>query len=243
MYEKGYGQFCPVAVASEIIGERWTLLVLRELISGSQRFNDIHRGVPLMSASLLAKRLRQLEASGLVELETSADGRAHSYKPTEATKALLPIIDGIGLWGLQHMTTTYRKQNLDPSFLIWDMRRHIRAEFLPPERTVILIQLDDARRAQQQYWLVKEKHGSDIDICYRDPGFVVDFEVHSDIKTMAMVWLGDLDVHHAVSTGAIRLDGPAALRTSFYDWIGLNPLAHMRVERGITRFVGDDPAA
>jgi DNA-binding HxlR family transcriptional regulator len=226
--QKGYGQFCPIAIASEVLAEKWTILVLRELLCGSHRFNDLHRGVPLMSATLLSQRLKQLEEVGLVEKRKMPSGQTQGYYLTEAAEALGPIINGIGLWGLKYMRTTFDKPNLDPGLLMWDMRRWIRPQHLPSGRVVIRIDLVDAKKAQQHFWLVKHENDLDLDLCYHDPGFEVDLIVTSDIESMARIWLGDIALEHALRTGRLGLEGPAPLRLSFYDWIGLSPFAHMR---------------
>ena len=225
---RGYGQFCPVAIASEVLAERWTMLVLRELLCGSHRFNDLHRGVPLMSASLLSRRLKELDAFGLVEKRPLERGKGHGYFLTEAGQALNPLVEGIGLWGLKYMRTTFAATNLDPSLLMWDMRRWIRPEHVPVGRIVIRIDLTDARKAQQRYWLVKHENEQDLDLCLHDPGFDVNLIVTSDIESLARIWLGDIEIEHAIRSGRIRLEGPASLRLSFYDWIGLSPFAHLR---------------
>ncbi|CAN5722910.1 helix-turn-helix domain-containing protein [soil metagenome] len=230
-YTKGYGQFCPVAVASEVLAERWTLLILRELLCGSRRFNDLHRGVPLMSASLLSQRLKELEYAGLVEKRVQPEHRGHAYMLTEAGEAVRPIVNGIGLWGLKYMRSTFEDSNLDPSLLMWDMRRWIRPDHLPDGKVVIQIDLTDARRGLQHFWLVKEPGTNDLDLCLHDPGFDVDLVVTSDVETMCRVWLADIDLESAVRTRRIELEGPSSLRMSFYDWIGLSPFAHMREDR------------
>ncbi len=230
-YTKGYGQFCPVAVASEVLAERWTLLILRELLCGSRRFNDLHRGVPLMSASLLSQRLKELELAGLVEKRAQSGHRGHDYVLTEAGEAVRPIVYGIGLWGLKYMRSTFEESNLDPSLLMWDMRRWIRPQHLPESKVVIRIDLTDARRGLQHFWLVKESGASELDLCLHDPGFEVDLVVTSDVETMSRVWLADIDLESAVRSRRIELEGPSSLRMSFYDWIGLSPFAHMREDR------------
>jgi hypothetical protein len=132
------------------------------------------------------------------------------------------------------MRTTFAKPNLDPGLLMWDMRRWIRPQHLPSGRVVIRIDLVDARRAQQHFWLVKHENDLDLDLCYHDPGFDVDLIVTSDIESMARIWLGDIALENAIRTGRVDLEGPAPLRLSFYDWIGLSPFAHMRKEAEVT---------
>ncbi|MBX3071293.1 MAG: helix-turn-helix transcriptional regulator [Thermomicrobiales bacterium] len=225
--KSGYGQFCPVSIAAEVLAEKWTLLVLRELLAGSSRFNDIQRGVPLMSATLLSQRLRTLEHWGLIERIQEPGARGHSYCLTEAGMALGPIIDNIGVWGLKYMRqTTFADQNLDPSLLMWDMRRWIRPESFPCDRAVIMITVIDVQKRMRNYWLVKDTDEAVLDLCLEDPGFDVDLTITSDIETLTRVWMGDMPLDSALRNRTIQCEGSAVLRMSVYDWIGLNPFAH-----------------
>ncbi len=234
MRNKGYGQFCPVSVAAEVLSERWTLLVLRELLSGSTRFNDLHRGVPLMSASLLSQRLRDLEGAALIERRPLPTSKGYSYHLTESGKALDPIITGIGLWGTKYMRTQYSPENLDPSLLMWDMRRWIRGDLMPPGKHVIRFDIPDAPVQKRRYWMVKEESG-DIDLCLFDPGFPVNLVITSGLANLTRVWMGNIEVETAVRTQQIVLEGDQQVRMSFYDWIGLNPFVHLEA-------VGAEPA-
>lgn len=227
MRSKGYGQFCPVSIAAEVLTERWTILVLRELLAGSTRFNDLHRGVPLMSASLLSQRLRDLEIAGLIERQPLPIGKGYSYHLTESGKALEPIITGIGLWGLKYMHTQYSPENLDPSLLMWDMRRWIRGDLMPSGKVVIRFDLPDAPAPKRHYWMVKEDSEPDIDLCLFDPGFPVNLVITSPLATLTRVWMGDIEAETAVRTQQISLDGDPAARMSFYDWIGLSPFVQL----------------
>jgi DNA-binding HxlR family transcriptional regulator len=223
MRSKGYGQFCPVSVASEVLTERWTILVLRELLCGSTRFNDLHRGVPLMSASLLSQRLRDLEMAGIIERHPLENGRGFSYHLTPAGRALGPIVDEIGIWGIKYLRNLYDAENLDPSLLMWDMRRWIRAEHLPSGRVVIRIDIPDAPAAKRHFWLLKHAGDTEIDLCMFDPGFDVDLVVTGQLEVLTRVWMGDIPLETAVRNRLIELDGSPELRMSFYDWIGLSP--------------------
>lgn len=226
MRSKGYGQFCPVSIAAEVLSERWTLLVLRELLSGSTRFNDLHRGVPLMSASLLSQRLRDLEFAGLIERQPLPTGKGYSYHLTEPGEALRPVIMGIGLWAIKYMRTQYSPENLDPSLLMWDMRRNIQGDRMPPGKVVIRFDLPDAPVQKRHYWMIKEASG-DIDLCLFDPGFPVDLTVTSSLLTLTRVWMGDIEIESAVRQHQLVLEGDALMRMSFYDWIGLSPFVHL----------------
>jgi DNA-binding HxlR family transcriptional regulator len=227
MPSKGYGQFCPVSIAAEVLSERWTLLVLRELLAGSTRFNDLHRGVPLMSASLLSQRLRDLEIAGLIERQPLPTGKGYSYHLTESGRALEPIVTGIGLWGLKYMRTQFSPENLDPSLLMWDMRRWIRGDHMPAGRVVIRFDIPDAPAPKRHYWMVKNEIEKDIDLCLFDPGFPVDLVVTSKLATLTRVWMGDIEPESAVRNHQVTLEGNPAVRMSFYDWIGLSPFVHL----------------
>lgn len=227
MRKKGYGQFCPVSKASEVVAERWTPLVLRELLMGSHRFNDLRRGVPLMSASLLSKRLKELEWAGIIERREMPGEGMHGYYLTEAGEALRPIIEALGEWGHQYVRSNFEAQDLDPSLLMWDIRRIVRSEHLPAGRVVICFEFPDQSGGQRKWWLLKEQDGGELDLCLQDPGYEVDMTIRADLRTMTRVWLGDLEIDSALRSGDMRLDGPPALRLSFRDWIGLSPFANV----------------
>ncbi|MEZ4523247.1 MAG: helix-turn-helix domain-containing protein [Thermomicrobiales bacterium] len=223
----GYGQFCPVAKASEVIAERWTPLVLREMISGCNRFNDIHRGVPLMSKSLLSKRLRELEHAGvIVRREIPGEG-VNGYFLTEAGESLRPIIIALGEWGQRYVRSNFTHQDLDPSLLMWDIRRLVQIRHLPKGRTVIEFEFTDQTDAQRRWWLLKEAESNEIELCLHDPGYEIDLRVRTDLESMTRVWMGDMEVPIALRSGVLKLDGSATLRLSFQDWIGLSIFAHV----------------
>ncbi len=223
--KKGYGQFCPVAKAAEIIAERWTPLVLRELLSGSHRFNDLRRGVPLMSTSLLSQRLKELEWAGVVERRKEPDEPGYKYYLTEAGEALRPVIESLGVWGHRFVRSNFEHQDLDAGLLMWDIRRCVRAEHLPDGRVVICFEFPDQPPNKRRWWLLKDR--GDIDLCLQDPGYEVDITVSADLRTMTRVWLGDLEITTALRSGALKLDGSTVLRLSFPDWIGLSSFARV----------------
>jgi len=222
-----YGQFCPVSKASEVVAERWTPLVLRELISGCTRFNDIHRGVPLMSKSLLSKRLKELERAGvIVRREVPGEG-VKGYFLTEAGESLRPIIIALGEWGHRYVRSNFSHQDLDASLLMWDIRRLVQVGHLPDPRTVIEFEFTDQTGARRRWWLLKEAHADAIELCLHDPGYEIDLRIQSDLETMTRVWMGDIDIPVALRSGDLKLDGAANLRLSFQDWIGLSLFAHV----------------
>src|SRR5262245_18614619 len=173
---RGYGQFCPLAKAAEILAERWTLLVIRELLMGSTRFSELRRGVPLMSPSLLSLRLRQLEDARIL-----ARDQEH-YRLTAAGEELRPIVEGIGVWGQRHARSRLEKHDLDPSLLMWDIRRRIDAATLPPGRHVIRFELGGTKPALRRWWLVNEEHG--IELCLDAPKLSEDLVVEAHVRTL-----------------------------------------------------------
>lgn len=213
----GYGQFCPVAKASELLAERWTPLLVRELLCGSHRFNDIQRGVPLMSRSLLAKRLRELERAGVVERRQRAGG-APEYHLTDAGEELRPIIMALGTWGQRWARSELSRAELDPRLLLWDMQRNLETDALPPRRVVVRFRFTDVGpNLPRVTWLVLD--GSDVDVCYRDPGFEVDLVVSGRLRALIGVWLGDFPLGLAMLEGQLRIEGPPALSRAFPGWL------------------------
>ncbi len=212
-----YGQFCPVAQAAEIIAERWTPLVLRELLVGSRRFNDLQRGVPLMPPATLAQRLRELQRSKLVE---RGEGEYHL---TAAGRALKPIVQSLGQWGQRYAWRELGPRDLDPAFLMWDVRRWVVLGALPRRRVVILFHFAGAPSGKRSWWLVVDR--GKVDLCLKPPGYEVDLTVFSDARTMMEVWRGGLDADGAVGSGRIRFEGARDLSRSFVKWMGLSTFA------------------
>jgi DNA-binding HxlR family transcriptional regulator len=215
-----YHQFCPVAKAMELLDERWTLLVVREMLSGSRHFNDLRRGVPRMSPTLLSRRLQQLVRAGLVERRE--EGGQVEYLLTPAGAELRPIVEAIGTWGVRWIGEL-GDADLDPKLLLWDMHRHVDHEALPPRRTVVGFRFPDAAPGIRDWWLVL--HGGEADVCDDDPGHPVDVLVTADLRRMVAVWMGDLPWSAALRSGDVRLEGPAALRRALPAWFTLSTFA------------------
>ena len=213
-----------MAKASEVVAERWTPLVLRELLCGSQRFNDLHRGVPLMSRTLLTRRLRELEDAGVIERREGSGGR--EYHLTPAGEELRPIIEQLGAWGHRWVRRDVEGEDLDPSLLMWDVRRRIDGTALPDRRVVVRFDLrgvSRAHHAQRTWWLVLER--DEVDLCLKDPGFPEDLTVDADLGALTRVWLGRLAWTEATRTGLLRTEGPRALVRAFPGWLGLSTFA------------------
>jgi len=218
----GYGQFCPIAVACELFARPWTPLILRELLLGVTRFNEIRRGLPRVSRTLLAQRLRDLERAGVV-VRTGGDGGA--YRLTRAGAELEPVVMTLGAWG-QRWANRFDPDALDAEFLMWNVRRGIAVDRLPEARTVVRFDfrgLPPRYRRAHVFWLVATR--PEVDLCLKDPGGDVDLWASVDLGAFARVWLGDLDLAEALRTGAIELTGPRALARAFPSWFLLSPLA------------------
>jgi DNA-binding HxlR family transcriptional regulator len=225
---KGYGQFCPVAMACEIFAERWTPLILRELFSSAHRFNDIRRGVPLISRSLLSQRLRELEEGGVISSRPLAAGRGREYSLTKAGEEFREVVDGLGAWGQRWAINQFDPDNLDVGVLMWNVHRRIDVERLPPGRTVVRFDLRGMAahcKAMRTWWLVLQR--PEVDLCLKDPGFDVDLAVSADAGALARVWMGQLTFGQALRSGAVRVEGPRALVQAFPGWLLLSHFAHV----------------
>ena len=217
-----YGQFCPIAQAAEVLAERWTPLVLRELaLGGSRRFNDIQRGVPLMSSSLLSKRLRDLERAGIVERRPRPEGKGSEYHLTAAGDELGPLLAQMGIWSERWLRRPIFEETPDTGILMWWMRGTVRTDELPAGRTVLHFRFKGAPEKLRYFWLVFPE----ADLCLSDPGFGVDVTVRSDPTTLTAVWMGDVGLVSALRSGSIELEGPRHLVRSFPKWFGLHPLS------------------
>jgi DNA-binding HxlR family transcriptional regulator len=223
-YAQGsYGQFCPVAMAAEIVCSRWTALVVRELLCGTTRFNDLRRGVPLMSPSLLSKRLKELEEAGVIAAIPTGSPGVVEYKLTEAGEDLRPVVMSLGIWGQRWVESSLSLKNLDPSLLMWDMRRSLDLTPLPPRRTTINFLFPEVTAAKQSWWLVIDD--GKVDLCSTNPGFEVDLYVRSSLRSMTAVWMGMTTVAKEMAAGQVELIGDKAIAQSMQGWLGLSPFA------------------
>ena len=218
-----YGQFCPVAMAAEIVCTRWTALILRELLAGTTRFNDLRRGVPLMSPTLLSKRLKELEEVGVVVATPTRQSGVVEYKLTEAGEDLRQVVMSLGMWGQRWVESSLSLKNLDPSLLMWDMRRSLDLTPLPPRRTTILFTYPELSPSKRSWWLVVE--GGKVDLCLTSPGFDVDLYVNSSVRSMTAVWMGLSTIKNEIANGTIELIGDKQLAQSMQQWLGLSHFA------------------
>ncbi len=225
MTQDSYKQFCPVAMAAEVLCTRWTVVLLRELVAGSTRFNDLRRGVPRMSPALLVKRLRDLEQAGIVRRVASrTEPGILEYCLTPAGRDLKPVVEAIGIWGQRWFDADVSLQHLDPSLLMWDMRRNLDPTPLPPGRCVIHFQYPELPAARRQWWLIIEP-AAEVDLCSVDPGFDVDLYVTTDLRTMTAIWMGLTTVRKATSEGKLTTVGDPQVASRMQTWLGLSPFA------------------
>jgi DNA-binding HxlR family transcriptional regulator len=210
---RSYAQYCPVAKASEILGDRWTLLIVREMLGGASGFNELQRGLPGISRSVLTDRMRALERVEVVERRTGPKGRTLEYRLTSAGRDLQPVVQAIGEWGATWSFTEPRPDELDPDLLIVWMARHVDRERLPPNRTVVKF---DFRAPKRRYWMVLEP--SEVSVCLQHPGFDVDLEVIVDTATLYRVYLGRAELGGAIRAGQLAMSGPRTLQRGFGRW-------------------------
>jgi DNA-binding HxlR family transcriptional regulator len=223
MQHAGYKQFCPLAMAAEVLCTRWTMVLMRELIAGSTRFNDLRRGVPKMSPTLLSQRLKELEEAGIVRRHPlSSEKGVFEYQLTDAGRDLGPVVEAMGFWGQKWVESNLSLRNLDPSLLMWDMRRSLNPEPLPKTRVVVQFLYSDLPASKSLWWLVIEPHG-EVDLCWSDPGFEVDLYVTTDLRTMTSIWMGLTTVERAGDS--IDLSGDRRVAASIQTWLGLSPFA------------------
>lgn len=236
-----YGQFCTVARGAEAIGDRWTLLVIRELLCGSRRFNAIHRGVPRMSASLLAQRLRALEQAGIVE-RGPAGPQGADYRLTPAGQELRPIVMALGHWGARWIGGRLQPGQLDAGFLMWDISRFADVAKCPRERCIVIhFRFTDAPQGERRWWLVIDR-GAEANLCRDDPDLERTVVIESTVRALTEIWSGDREIDEAVGQRAIRLTGMTADRIDVWRWIGRSAFAATRLAKGTGRAPGAVPA-
>ena len=221
----GYNQFCPVAMAAEILCNRWTMVLLRELCAGSTRFNDLRRGVPRMSPALLSKRLSELCEAGVLErVKVRNAPEIFEYQLTAAGRELAPVVEAVGIWGQRWVDSELSLKKLDVSLLMWDMRRGLNIDPLPRRKLNIQFIFSDQIMARRNWWLLVDQD-SGIDLCSVDPGFDVDLHVRCDLRSMTAIWMGLDTVRNAVDDGRLDLIGDKDVAHNMQAWLGLSPFA------------------
>ena len=219
-----YKQFCPVAMAAEILCTRWTVVLLRELIAGSTRFNDLRRGVPRMSPALLSQRLKELELAGILTRKSGSERGVFEYQLTAAGRELRPIVEAFGVWGQRRIESHLSLQHLDAQLLMWDMRRNLNTTPMPKKRSVVQFSYPELPATQRSWWLIVDPEES-VDLCSIDPGYDVDLYVSVDLRTMTAIWMGLVSVRAAVADRRMMLTGNRQLANAMQSWLGLSPFA------------------
>jgi DNA-binding HxlR family transcriptional regulator len=212
---KGYSQFCPVAKGAEIFNERWTPLIIREMMCGSRRFNDLKRGNPMMSPSLLSQLLKFLEEAGVVEKKVGK-GESVEYSLTESGRDLGEVVTRLGLWGLKWARSRLTEDDYDPQLLMWDIRRRIDTSAFPARRVVISFMFRDMPSNRRAYWLVVDR--GEVDLCIKFPGFDIDLAFITTSKAMADVWMGYSTMKKEIRNGTLTLEGGGGLKKNIDGW-------------------------
>jgi DNA-binding HxlR family transcriptional regulator len=236
-----YGQYCPLALAAEILGERWNLLIISRIVDGCCRFNEIHRGLPKISATLLSRRLDDLARAGVIVRAPLKNSQGHDYRLTDAGRALAPLIDQIAVWG-QEWAREMTLDDLDPTFLLWSMHNRINTNAMPEGRTVIQFIFTGAPADLNRFWLMNTD--GEVEMCLKYPGFDPDVEVRADLRTFIEAWRGFRNLKNEISKGSIIVEGDADLARRFPEWLQLSAFAPTPRRRpGRERSLADDSCA
>ncbi len=212
-------------MAAEILCTRWTIVLLREFIAGSTRFNEFRRGVTRMSPALLSQRLKELEAAGIITRTGCAEFGTSEYHLTAAGRELGPIVEAFGIWGQRRVDANLSLQYLDVQLLMWDMRRNLNTTPMPKRRSVVRFFYPELSPTQRSWWLIVDPEEEGGDLCSIDPGFDVDLYVSVDLRTMTAIWMGHDTVHAAVASKRMTLTGNQQLASAMQTWLGLSPFA------------------
>ena len=228
------GHYCPVAEAGNVLGDRWSLLVLREMVSGATRFNDIERGLPGISRPLLVKRLRHLVTQGVIEAVPLPSGRGHEYHLTAAGRDLQPVIGALAGWGARWLLDEPSETDLDPHFLVWAMHRRVNLDRLPPGRTVMRFDVLHERR--DVVWMLLS--AEEVSVCRTDPGFEVDVQLTAHGTSLLRVWAGWSELAAEVAAGRVVVTGRPALVRKWPSWFAWAPYRDIVRSRVLERHAG-----
>lgn len=220
-----YGQFCPVAKASELLGERWMLLILRELLLGTHRYSEFQRALSRISPSVLTKRLKQLESAGIIVRKPQRGRKGHDCFLTPAGRELAPVVEHLAVWGMRWARGQLTDDELDVEFLMWDIQRRLDMHKLPDGETVLCFVFDDLAQFKR-WWLVVDNAA--VDLCTENPGKDVDLYINTTVRNMVDIWEGDTGLKAALKQGLLTTQGDRMLARSLPDWLGINPYADIR---------------
>ena len=223
---KHYGQFCPVAKAAELFCERWTPLIVRDLAAGATRFSELRRGVPLMSPTLLSRRLKQLEAEGILHRRKRTEGRGYTYHLTEAGMDFVPLVQALGVWGQHWSRRELAEHEIDLGLLLWTIERSVVPSALGAGDTLVSLQLSDQPAGKSQWWFANRS--GNCELCLEDPGFDIDLYLTVTLPDMIYIVRGDLPLTKAIKDERLIVDGTAKLRRKLPGWLNLSPLAKIQ---------------
>lgn len=226
---KGYGQFCPIAKASEVFCQRWTTLILRDLAGGATRFSQIQRGVPLASPTLLSRRLKELEAEGIVERRQSAARRGWTYHLTDAGEEFVPIVMALGTWGQRWSRRDLAEDEIDLDLFLWATENTVDASAFGKRRTVVQITFDDQPAHKSCWWFINENDACEL--CLKQPGFEVDLYVSGNLPDLIGIWRGDASLQSVADAGRLEVHGNNRLVKAFPRWLSASSLAHVASQR------------
>ncbi|HVL57502.1 MAG TPA: helix-turn-helix domain-containing protein [Burkholderiaceae bacterium] len=219
---KGYGQLCPVAKAAEIFCERWNALIIRDLAAGDARFSQLQRGLPLMSRSMLSKRLKELERERIIERCDSTPERGSFYRLTPAGREFLPIVQALGHWGERWTRRRLSERDTDCRLLLWEMERSVRADAFGAERAVVQIDFVGQPSNRRRWWFLHD--AGTVHLCVKDPGFDVDLYVTVRLSDMIALWQGELPLAAALRSGRLKALGPSRFTRALREWLNRAPL-------------------
>lgn len=228
---KSYGQFCPVAKASELFCERWTPLIVRDLAAGASRFSELQRGVPLMSPTLLSRRLKQLEAEGIVETCPQRSGRGKTYHLTESGREFIPLVVALGTWGQRWSRRQLVKGEIDLGLLVWSLERSANPTAFGRTPSLVQVEFTDQPKDKRLWWFVNRAEGCEL--CLEDPGLEVDLYLACTLPDMIYIVRGDLALPRALSSGRLEAIGTAKARKALGRWLNLSPLAKVKPQNSL----------
>ncbi len=220
-----YGQFCPVAKSAEILGNPWAILIIREMLLGSTRFSAFQKGMPKISPTVLNTRLKDLEANGLIVKRKLQGQRGHEYRLTPAGRELAPVVESLTVWGMRWARSQMSDEEMDVTFLMFDIQRNLKTEALPDGETVLCFNIGDLT-AFDRWWIVIDNDaGGSVDLCHSDPGKDVDLFLTSKARDLVEIWMGDQALRPALNEGRLELVGARHLERSLSDWFPLSVAA------------------
>jgi DNA-binding HxlR family transcriptional regulator len=226
---KSYGQFCPVAKAAQLFSERWTPLILRDMAAGATRFSELQRGVPLMSPTLLSRRLKELEAEGVVERKRAPNGKSWTHHLTTSGREFVPLVVALGVWGQRWTRRQLARDEVDVTLLAWALERSVDASAFDRASTVVRVEFTDQRAAKSKWWFVNRSDACEL--CLEDPGYEIDLYLRTTVRDMIYIVRGDLSLARALGEGRLEADGPRALRGRLRAWLNLSPLTKVKSQR------------